>query len=115
MAYRTSIGRHIRGTDKRAVGKRCVLQKVIPPRKYRPLIARFLAAHPDARVFVATDQVQLLEEIPQDRTLSTDSLRSSGQGRGSNVFEQSGDGFRKGAEVLIDALLVSRCDSLAKC
>ena len=115
---RPALGLHLRGTDKRRVGNHRLLSRVVGPEKYRPFIDEFLEKHPEASIFVATDQHQFIERLKTwygDRVVSYASLRSRGRGRGSNVFENPGDGFRKASDVLIDALLLSRCDKLIKC
>jgi len=112
------LGLHLRGTDKRRVANHRLLSRIIGPEKYRPFVDEYLEEHPEAKVFVATDQQQFLEQMKGwygERVLSYSSLRSRGRGRGSNVFEDRGDGFRKASEVLIDSLLLSRCDKLIKC
>jgi hypothetical protein len=118
MAARYNIGVHLRGTDKRQVGNHRLMSRVIRPRHYRPLIDAHLREHSNAQIFVASDQMQFVEQMERwypGRVVMTDSLRGRSHGTGSNPFESPHPGFRKGAEVLIDALLLSRCDMLFKC
>ena len=112
------LGIHARGTDKRRVGNHSLLARIVPPKKYRRLIDRYLWDHPSARLFIATDQQQFLDEFDAyypRLVIRTDSLRSTRVGDDSNVFQQPGNGYQKGLDVLRDALLLSRCDHLFKC
>ncbi len=113
------LGVHARGTDKGDTGTGAALARVVPPEEYFPLIDRHLADHPDDRIFFATDQRQFVERMRErygDRLVTYDSQRSDST---VNVFQQlapAGRGNRaKGEDVLIDALLLSRCDALLKC
>lgn len=110
------IGVHVRGTDKGAAGCMPAMRDIVPPEEYVPEIDAYLRDHPGGRVFVATDQrqyIQFLREYYGDIVLSYDSLRSS-DNRAPFELETAGN-YRKGWDVLIDALLLSRCDFLLKC
>ena len=84
------------------------------PSEYLPYVRAYLARHPNASVFVATDSPSFLAEVlsrwPRGRVrYRTDVLRKE-----SNVAFSSDklSNFRKGEEVLLDMLLLSRCDFL---
>ncbi|WP_141699047.1 nodulation protein NodZ [Candidatus Thiosymbion oneisti] len=110
------LGIHLRGTDKGAArGAKNTRQKV-KPEAYFPEVDRYLAVHPKAKLFVATDQAQYLQSLEEryaGRILSSDCYRSTS---GFAPFQAtSHSGYAKGAEVLIDVLLLARCDFLLKC
>lgn len=115
FAGRPIIGAHLRGTDKGTANAATRLMRIIGPREYFPHVDRFLSDHDGARVFVATDQTQYVEAFRKrygERLIVREALRATGA---VNVFQQSGDAYRKGLEVLIDALLLARCKHLLKC
>lgn len=110
------LGIHMRGTDKGAAHSLPGLMRVIPPSEYFPYIDKYIAENEACRIFVATDQKQFLNEVAArygDRVISYDSIRASGW---RNPFEKpAGMGYKLGEDVLVDALLLSRCDFLLKC
>lgn len=110
------IGIHMRGTDKGTAGSSERLMRVVPPKEYFPLIDAYTQEHGACKIFVATDQQQFLNRVIDkygDRVVSYQSVRTHGI---RNPFELSaGNGYRKGEDVLIDCLLLSRCDYLLKC
>ncbi len=115
------LGLHLRGTDKSVGpdGKRFdwpeLFIRIFPPEEYFPFIDKFLALHPNGKVFVATDQVQFLTTLINqygDHILYTSATRSDSD---KAVFNRSGKAYHKGVEVLKDALLLSKCDFLIKC
>ena len=55
-ASRHILGLHVRGTDK-------VVAKKVPPEAYFPFVDAWIAAYPDALVFVATDERPYYERI----------------------------------------------------
>ena len=65
---------------------------------------------------MATDQSQFIDQMRDrygDRVLSLNAMRSQGF---TNTFQKSGGrNYQKGEEVLMDCLLLSRCDFLLKC
>jgi hypothetical protein len=113
------LGVHARGTDKQDTGSGSAVARIVPPAEYFPLIDRYLRANPTARVFFATDQRQFREEMQTrygDRLLSVASTLSDSTVNAFQAQRERGAGNRaKGEEVLIDALLLSRCDFLLKC
>jgi hypothetical protein len=113
------LGVHMRGTDKRDAGAGPHLARIIPPAEYVPHIDRYLEQHPDAGVFLATDQRQFRDEMQArygSRLVTYATQLSSST---INVFQQrdvdSAGNRLKGEEVLIDALLLAKCDFLLKC
>ena len=107
---RPLLGLHLRGTDKlRNIGGR-----IIGPREYRPLIQRFLARRPNALLFVATDSPSFLAEMHReygDRLIVYDALRSE---RNAFADRKIANNYKKGADALVDALLLSCSNLLIK-
>lgn len=109
------LGIHLRGTDKGTANANRKLMRIVPPAEYFPFIDSYIDEKSSARIFVATDQVQFLKEIKSrysERVIHYEAMRAEGS---VNVFQMEGNNYRKGREVLIDALLLSRCDFLLKC
>lgn len=113
---RPVLGVHMRGTDKGAAHSPPHLMRIVQPFEYFPHIDEYIDANGDCLIFVATDQRQFLDRMRaryKDRVISYDSIRASGW---RNPFEKpAGEGYKLGEDVLIDALLLSRCDFLLKC
>ena len=90
--------------------------RIIRPREYFPLIDRYTAEHGPCRIFVATDQRQFVEEMKSRygaRIISRDVVRSDSS---VNTFQKREHlGYVIGEEVLLDCLILSRCDFLLKC
>lgn len=103
------VGAHIRGTDMRYAPK-------VPLERYFEHFDRILLEHPEARLFIATDQQRYLEELTRtygDRVLHQDVLRSDSEL--VPLFKtREADRSRSGDEVLTDALILSRCDFMLK-
>lgn len=98
------LGVHIRGTDLHYAPP-------VSPAEYFESIEQYLEDHPDAYIFLATDQVQYLELIKKrygNIVLYYDCLRSSTSTAPFN--SKTGSPYQKGEDVLIDILLLSRCD-----
>ena len=90
-----------------------------PPETYFAAIDRKIADEnlPEFRIFVATDQAQFVtdfeERYGKGRVLSADCIRSTGS---VAPFKLKGvSPYQKGEDVLIDIMLLSRCDFLYKC
>lgn len=123
------IGVHVRGTDK-------VVRPKVPPEAYFPLLDLYLAAHGDGLVFVATDDVKYMARLRAryggadggrgSRLVSLGGgYREAGWGGRSELAAADASaaagtrgrgqgGYARGEEVLIDALLLARCDFLLK-
>ena len=92
------------------------------PDEYLPYVTAFLRHHPSGTVFVATDSPAFLASIRERWPASnlkyrTDVLRDErnvafARGRGGGQGGGSGRGYQKGEDVLLDMLLLSRCDWL---
>lgn len=111
------LGIHMRGTDKGTADSATQLMKIIPPKKYFPYIDQYIKKQPACKIFVATDQVQFVNSMQKrygNRILSLDASRSR---HSINTFKQRkrDSGYKKGEEVLLDCLLLSRCSFLLKC
>ena len=97
MRGRPVLGVHVRGTDKQAE----IAGDVVPPERYVPHIERFLALHPNASIFVATDSPAFLSWLRSRypaQLVVRSALRSE-----RNAFLDSSltDDYRKGEDVLI--------------
>ncbi len=110
------LGLHLRGTDKGSALSTAHLMRIVRPEEYFPFIDDYLAKHGPCKIFAASDQVQFIESLRAryaERLLSYDALRTAGY---RNAFQlREGQNYRKGEDVLIDCLLLSRCDFLLKC
>jgi len=106
-----TIGVHIRGTD-------FAYAEPTPPEAYFDAIDRYLAERGLAdsyRIFLATDQNQFVDLFRRrfgDRLVTYDCLRSSGRKAPFKFAHESP--YRRGEDVLIDVLLLSRCDFVFK-
>jgi hypothetical protein len=125
MAGHPVLGVHARGTD--AVDDQSKGFRVGSLRldRYQSFIDRFLKAHQDAKVFVATDEETVLEHLVSaygEKVLSYPSIRRKGgvaAGRGpmgnrmpGYVTESRDIAARNGEEAVVEFLLLSRCGSL---
>jgi hypothetical protein len=104
------LGVHIRGTD-------FAYAEPTPPSSYFEAIDRYVEArHTDSfQLFLATDQsqfVDLFRDRYGKRIVATDSLRSSSQRPPFKFARESP--YRRGEDVLIDLLLLSRCEFVFK-
>jgi hypothetical protein len=113
------LGVHIRGSDKQDTGTGPALARIVPPAEYYPLIDSWLEQHPKGGVFLATDQAQFHDQLAQrygERLVWHSEMLSTSDVNVFQMREADGRGNRaKGEEVLLDALLLSRCDRLLKC
>jgi len=116
------LGVHLRGTDwgidasgARRPGPRRLVE-VVEPERYLPAIDATLSAHPDCRLFVATDQQQFLDALVArygERVAATGARRSTDRRCPARIG--SDEGYARGEEVLVDILLLARCDGLLRC
>ena len=106
----------MRGTDKGTAHSPPELMRIVKPEEYFPEIDAYTEEHGPCRILIGTDQDQFVDRMRErygDRVVSRDAIRARGV---RNPFEiQDGQGYRKGEDVLIDCLLLSRCDHLLKC
>ncbi len=102
------LGIHIRGTDMHYAPP-------LSPAEYFEHIDRMLEGKRDAKIFVATDQAQYLEVFSRKygaRVIYSPAFRSDNDVAPFNREEISP--FKKGEDVMLDMLLLSRCDFLIK-
>ena len=114
---RVTLGVHLRGTDKPGAS-RLVL------RRFVPMIKAYLCHNPDAHVFVATDDARLLAELqvalagkldPSRLIWRADAIRgNSSLNPGYHAQELGGAAPSLAKDVLLDTLLLSKCDFLIK-
>ncbi|UCC94821.1 MAG: O-fucosyltransferase family protein [Candidatus Omnitrophota bacterium] len=108
------LGVHMRGTD------RCMdefVQQCSPlPSAYIKQIDKYLKIHSKAIIFVATDSNVLLNAIRErypDRVIYYNSIRSE-----TNIdsvhWTTVGSPYQKGEDVLIECMLLSKCDFLIR-
>ena len=116
------LGIHLRGTNRGrglAGSTRCRRRTCVAcpgPAGLPAYVDLFLEAHPDALLFVATDQQQFLDHLVSrygDRATFSDSARSTDHRPPVAV---SDDGpYELGLQVLQDCLLLSRSSMLLRC
>ena len=108
MKGRHVLGVHIRGTDLHYAPP-------VSPAECFVSIDEYLAGHSDADIFLATDQIQYLDVMKKrygDIVQHYDCLRSTTSTAPFNM--KAGSPYKKGEDVLIDILLLSRCDFLIR-
>lgn len=112
-----TLGVQLRGSDKFDFGVGANLSRKVTPEEYFPYIDQYLAEHLDCtRIFVATDQRQwlsVLEDTYPGQILSFSTWSLSGDSE--NNFHDDHEKAARGAEALVDALLLSKCSYLLKC
>jgi len=112
-----TLGLQLRGSDKYDFGAGPNLSRKVPPEEYFPYIDRYLAEHPNCKkIFVATDQrkwLAVLESVYPGTILSFAELSLSEDNE--NRIHDQNDRALRGAEALVDALLLSKCQYLIKC
>lgn len=110
------LGVHIRGTDKGSNSEALHIAKIISPKKYYAHIDSYIQKHPDAKIFLATDQEQYVTQMRRrypNRLLTQSTILSKSH---VNAFQKNdGKNYQKGKEVLLDCLLLARCNYLLKC
>ena len=112
-----TLGLQLRGSDKFDFGVGPNLSRKVEPEEYFPHIDRYLADHPKCtRIFVATDQRQWLKTLEQAYPDQIVSFSEWSLSDGSeNRFHDDGAKAARGAEVIVDLLLLSRCSYVLKC
>jgi hypothetical protein len=108
---RVVLGVHYRGTDKAESPR-------VPYEQVGQAIRAYLEQHAEVgRLFVATDERPFLARMEKEFATTSlcycDDLRSS-DNLGVHLPEFSGDGYRKGREALLNALLLARCNSVVR-
>ncbi|MBE1300505.1 MAG: hypothetical protein GJ680_11445 [Alteromonadaceae bacterium] len=102
------LGIHIRGTD-------LMYAPPVSPAEYFPHVEKWLSAQTKPKIFIATDQAQYLDVFQQrygDIVIAYDSSRSTNEIAPFNLKEIPP--HKKGEDVLIDMLLLSKVDFLLK-
>ena len=111
----STLGVHVRGSDK------FILPRV-DPAAYYPLIDAFLATHPNPRIVLATDDANYARRVVQRYGASVVRQQRGGEylvrdSRGGAMWKMRTKLYRAhlmGVQVLLDTLLLSRCDYLLK-
>jgi hypothetical protein len=124
MERRPNIGVHVRGTDA-LVHKARVPWTHIDLDRYCGYIDAFLGRYPEAGIFVATDSessLQAMRDIYGARVVAAEAIRHRAgplAGKGptgaimpAHLTEDPGIAAQSGEEVVVDYLLLSRCDAL---
>ncbi|MEM7561568.1 MAG: hypothetical protein AAF353_00820 [Pseudomonadota bacterium] len=103
------LGVHLRGTDKLAAGER----RIVQAEEYFLYLDSFLEAHPNGKLFVATDDLTLLNSLKQAGypVCCQEAFRSSGRTGLFDLPHEKGP-EEHGREVLIDIYMLSRCNYL---
>ena len=102
------LGIHMRGTDFHYAPP-------VSPAEYFPLVEKHIEANPGLRIFLATEQkqyVDLMRKQYGDRLVTSDVARSSNEIAPFQMKEVPP--HKRGEDVLIDILFLSRCDHLIK-
>lgn len=105
------LGMHLRGTDK-------VVRRKVPPERYFSLADAFLRTHRTGIIFAATDDVGYLAAV-RSRYGARVVFRQGGyrvrvDERKTVISDEALPRRAKGADALVDALLLSTCDYLVK-
>lgn len=116
FAGRPMLGVHIRLTDAAAGFEG---RQTVAIEHFFDATDSWLAEHPGAGIFLATDEAQIIERFTARygvRVTFQDCLRSED---GTSIHGRydagvSGSPYQKGREVLIDAMLLARCNYLIR-
>jgi hypothetical protein len=106
MQGKNWVAVHLRGTDKINESPHLLETNA----SYAPYLRRILDLNPNIGIFLLTDSEHMLHALTTeyaDRVLTTAAVRSS---TATGVHMSGGDAHNLGDEVLIDALLATRCD-----
>lgn len=113
MKDRNVLGVHIRLTDKAT--HPAEKKTIVSLDNYKTEIQNYIDIFPEAYIYIATDSTDYLTELQRefgDKILLPDVIRSSG---GNSIHHHSkGNGYQKGKDVLIECLLLSKCNFLIK-
>lgn len=121
MSGEKVLGIHVRGTDKEVdqKGRRYEAEeshvRKIEPSEYFPYVDEYLSCNPRAKIFIATDQQQYLDQFIEkygQKIITNNVMRTRGD---EPLFRlNSGNKYLRGVEVLCDSLILSKCDYLFK-
>jgi hypothetical protein len=126
LAGHDAIGVHVRGTDAASASEqRDFRQGSLVLARYVETLEGLIAAHPQARIFVATDDQSSLDHLTDhfgERVVACDAIRHQGgepAGQGPTGWIMpayiAGDrdrAARNGEDALVEYLVLSRCDHL---
>ena len=96
----------MRGTDKGG-GRRKV-----PPNEYFPYMKKFLEYFPNGKIFLATDDANYFEELKKEKIPFQAQMNVTRSGSRKAVFDMKVNKFKIGTEILLEILLLSKCDWL---
>ncbi len=105
------IGIHLRGKEKMEELALYHKIKMVPPKYYFQEVNKYLKKEPSAKVFIATESKSLRKQVKEKygkRVVYYDSTLSD---EGTSPHLQFG-GAKVGEEVLIEAMLLSKCNFL---
>lgn len=110
------LGVHIRRTD---AARGMEDRREVHLRHFVAEIDEWLRHHPGGAIFLATDEASVVEELETrygERVIAQHCLRSRDGASLHGHYDGGTEGtaFRKGLEVIIDALLLARCDHLIR-
>ncbi|UAB78976.1 hypothetical protein INR77_04565 [Erythrobacter sp. SCSIO 43205] len=110
------LGVHVRLTDAAAGQEN---RKSVGLRDVFEAVGRWLKTNADGQIFLATDDqraIALFQEHYSDRVIFQDCLRSTDGTSIHGHYDTGVEGspYLKGLEVMIDALLLARCDHLIR-
>lgn len=113
---REMLGVHIRLTDAAAGLEK---RKAVALEHFFDATDNWLANHPNAGIFLATDEIKIIEAFVVrygERVSFQDCLRSEDGTSIHGHYDSGvkGNAYTKGCEVFIDALLLARCDHLIR-
>ena len=103
-----TVGLQYRGTDKEKEATRVPYEFVLSELESHIKYKR------NAKIFIATDDqlfFDLVSKKYEDKVVSWDSLRST-DSQPVHLTQFKGEPYKKGEDVLIDCILLSRCDML---
>ena len=108
------LGIHVRGTDvEHDTSTGFSRRRRVDLSEYLPLAEEYVQARPSARVFIATDDVAVLERVSREwAQLAPRVVARARQTRvvvGAGCIHRVGGGEAAGRDVLIDILLLARC------
>lgn len=109
------LGIHLRGTDK---SKDPNSQFCSPTaNSYIKQINKYLKKHPDSLIYIASDSDITLNEVKMlflNKVVYYDSLRSKNNTDCIHNLLDKGSPYKKGEDIIIESLLLSKCDFLIR-
>jgi hypothetical protein len=99
------LGIHLRGSDKQHSGG------IVPPSTYYVYVDSFMAKR-NAKLFVATDSPRFLKEVVARYGEGNVKFLNCMRDEGNAAWNLERDGYVKGREVMVDAMMLAKCDFL---